>query len=129
MEAVGTGTAPCVCVCVRVCVCVCTLRWEIIVRVRVALAAVLHQEVGVVPGHADDAVRLVQQDVGQHAPVAVHHDHLAVRSTKQHLQGEGGGAGTGELDLSGGQVETKEDYSKRSLLYRGRNHPTHSVYE
>lgn len=63
-----------------------TWRWGGVVRVRVALAAVLHLEAGKVPGHADDAVRLVQKDVGQHAPVAVHHDHLPVRSTKQHLE-------------------------------------------
>ncbi|TNN46543.1 hypothetical protein EYF80_043265 [Liparis tanakae] len=44
------------------------------------------KETGIVPGHADDAIRLVQQNVGQHAPVAVHHDHLSICSTKQHLE-------------------------------------------
>lgn len=63
-----------------------TWRWGGVVRVRVALAAVLHLEAGKVPRHADDAVRLVQKYVGQHAPVAVHHDHLSVRSAKQHLE-------------------------------------------
>lgn len=33
-----------------------TLRWGIVVGVCVALAAVLHQEAGVVPGHAKDAI-------------------------------------------------------------------------
>lgn len=64
-----------------------TLLGGVVIRVGVALAAVLHQEVGVVPGHAHDAIRLVEQDVGQHAAVAVHDDHLTVRRAKQHLQG------------------------------------------
>lgn len=63
-----------------------TLRWGVVVRVRVALTAVLHQETGIVPGHADDAIRLMQQNVGQHAPVAVHHYHLSICSTEQHLE-------------------------------------------
>ncbi len=63
-----------------------TLRWGVIVRVCVALTAVLHQETGIVPGHADDAIRLMQQNVGQHAPMAVHHYHLSIGSTKQHLE-------------------------------------------
>lgn len=63
-----------------------TLRWGVVIRVRVALTAVLHQEIGVVPGHADDAIRLMQQNVGQHAPMAVHHYHLSICSTKQHLE-------------------------------------------
>lgn len=62
-----------------------TLRRGGVVGIGVALTAVLHLEAGKVPGHADDAVRFVQEDVGQHAPVAVHHYHLSVRSTKQHL--------------------------------------------
>ena len=33
-----------------------TLRWVIVIRVGVALCAVLHQETGTVPGHADDAI-------------------------------------------------------------------------
>lgn len=63
-----------------------TLRWGVVVRVRVALTAVLHQETGVVPGHADNAVRLMQQNMCQHAPMAVHHYHLSICSTKQHLK-------------------------------------------
>lgn len=62
------------------------MRRGVVVRVGVALAAVLHQEAGIVPGHADDAVRLMQQNVGQHAPVAVHHDHLSIGGAKQHLE-------------------------------------------
>lgn len=63
-----------------------TLLWGVIVRVCVALTAVLDQETGVVPGHADNAIRLMQQNVGQHAPMAVHHYHLSICSTKQHLE-------------------------------------------
>lgn len=59
-----------------------TLQWGVVVRVCVALTAVLHQETGVVPGHADDAIGLMQQNVGQHAPMAVHHYHLSICSTK-----------------------------------------------
>ena len=61
----------------------------VVVRVCVALTAVLHQKVGVVPGHAHDAVRLVQKDMCQHSAVAVHHDHLSIRRAKQHLDGDG----------------------------------------
>lgn len=63
-----------------------TLGRGVVVRVGVALAAVLHQEGGVVPGHAEDAVGLVQEDVGQHPAVAVHDDHLPVSRAEQHLQ-------------------------------------------
>jgi len=63
-----------------------TLWWGVIVRVCVALTAVLHQEVGVIPGHTDNTIRLMQQDVGQHAPVAVHHYDLSICSTEQNLQ-------------------------------------------
>lgn len=63
-----------------------TLGRGVVVRVRVALAAVLHQEGRVVPGHAEDAVRLVQEDVRQHPAVAVHDDHLPVGRAEQHLQ-------------------------------------------
>lgn len=63
-----------------------TLGRGVVVGVGVALAAVLHQEGGVVPGHAEDAVRLVQEDVGQHPAVAVHDDHLPVRRAKEDLQ-------------------------------------------
>lgn len=58
----------------------------VVVRVGVALAAVLHQEGRVVPGHAEDAIRLVQQDVGQHPAMAVHDDHLSVGGAEQYLQ-------------------------------------------
>lgn len=63
-----------------------TLWWGVVVGVRVAPTAVLHQETGIVPGHADDAIRLMQQNMGQHAPMAVHHYHLSICSTKQHLE-------------------------------------------
>lgn len=59
-----------------------TLRWRIVIRVCVALTAVLYQETRIVPGHADNAIRLMQQNVGQHAPVAVHHYYLSICSTK-----------------------------------------------
>lgn len=62
-----------------------TLGRGVVIRVGVALAAVLHQEGGVVPGHAEDAIRLVQEDVGQHPAMAVHDDHLPVSCAKQHL--------------------------------------------
>lgn len=62
-----------------------TLGRGVVVRVGVALAAVLHQEGGVVPGHAEDAIGLVQQDVGQHPAVAVHDDHLPIGRAEQHL--------------------------------------------
>lgn len=63
-----------------------TLGRGVVVRVGVALAAVLHQEGGVVPGHAEDAIGLVQQDVGQHPAMAVHDDHLPIGRAEQHLQ-------------------------------------------
>lgn len=63
-----------------------TLGRGVVVGVRVALTAVLHQEGGVVPGHAEDAVGLVQEDVRQHPAVAVHDDHLPIGSAEQHLQ-------------------------------------------
>lgn len=59
--------------------------WGVVIRICVALTAVLYQEAGVVPGHADNTVGLMQQYMGQHAPVAVHHYHLSICSTKQHL--------------------------------------------
>lgn len=62
-----------------------TQRQDVLIWVRVALCAVLHQEVGAVPGHADNPVRLVQQDVGEHSPVTVHHYHLAVGGPEQDL--------------------------------------------
>lgn len=67
-----------------------TLGRGVVVRVGVTLAAVLHQEGGVVPGHAEDAVRLVQEDVGQHPAVAVHDDHLPIGGAKQYLQQRSG---------------------------------------
>lgn len=63
-----------------------TLWWGIIVGVRVALAAVLHQEAGVVPGHVEDAIWLVKEHVGQHSAVAVHDDNLSISSAKQYLK-------------------------------------------
>lgn len=63
----------------------------VVFSVRVALAAVLHQEAGVVPGHVDNTVRLMQQDVGQHASMTVHHYDLSICSAKQHLGGAGRG--------------------------------------
>lgn len=63
-----------------------TLGRGVVVRVGVALTAVLHQEGRVVPGHAEDAIRLVQEDVGQHPAMAVHDDHLPISCAKQHLQ-------------------------------------------
>lgn len=63
-----------------------TLGRGVVVGVCVALAAVLHQEGRVVPGHAEDAVGLVQEDVRQHPAVAVHDDHLPVGRAEQHLQ-------------------------------------------
>lgn len=62
-----------------------TQRQDVFVGVRVALRAVLHQEIGAVPGHADNPVRLVQQDVGKHSPVTVHHYYLAVSRAEQDL--------------------------------------------
>lgn len=73
------------------------LWWGVVVRVCVALTTVLDQETGVVPGHADDAIRLMQQNVGQHAPMAVHHYHLSICSTKQHLLVIWGPDTTGDL--------------------------------
>lgn len=62
-----------------------TQRQDVFVGVRVALCAVLHQEIGAVPGHADNPVRLVQQDVGKHSSMTVHHYHLAVGRAEQDL--------------------------------------------
>lgn len=59
-----------------------TLWWRVVIRVRVTLTAVLHQKTGTVPGHADDAIRLMQQNVGQHATMAVHHYYLSICSAK-----------------------------------------------
>lgn len=63
-----------------------TLWWGIVVRVCVALAAVLHQEAGVVPGHAKDAIWLVKEHVGQHSAMAVHDDNLTISGAKQNLK-------------------------------------------
>lgn len=63
-----------------------TLRWGIVVGVCVALAAVLHQEAGVVPGHAKDAIWLVKEHVGQHSAMAVHDDNLTISGAKQNLK-------------------------------------------
>lgn len=63
-----------------------TLRWGIVIGVRVALAAVLHQEVGVVPGHAEDAIWLMKEHVGQHSAMAVHDDNLSISSAKEYLK-------------------------------------------
>lgn len=63
-----------------------TLWWGIVVRVRVTLAAVLHQEAGVVPGHAEDPIWLMKEHVGQHSAMAVHDDNLSISSAKQNLK-------------------------------------------
>lgn len=63
-----------------------TLWWGIVVGVCVALAAVLHQEAGVVPGHVEDAIWLVKEHVGQHSAVAVHDNNLSISSAKQYLK-------------------------------------------
>lgn len=62
-----------------------TFGWSVIVRVCVTLTTVLHQEAGVVPRHADNPIRLMEQNMGQHTPMAVHDYDLSVCSTEQHL--------------------------------------------
>lgn len=61
------------------------MQRRVIIRVRVALAAVLHEKAGIIPRHAGDALGLMEQDMSQHPPVTVHDDHLPVRRAKQHL--------------------------------------------
>lgn len=63
-----------------------TLWWGIVVRICVALTAVFHQEAGVVPGHAEDAIRLVKEHMGQHSPMAVHDNNLTISSAKENLK-------------------------------------------
>lgn len=63
-----------------------TLWWGIVVRVCVALTAVLHQEARVVPGHAEDAIWFMKEHVGQHSAMAVHDDNLPISSAKQYLK-------------------------------------------
>lgn len=63
-----------------------TLWWGVVIRVCVALAAVLHQEAGVVPGHVEDAIWLMKEHVGQHSAMAVHDNNLSISSAKQYLK-------------------------------------------
>lgn len=63
-----------------------TLRWGVVICVCVTLCTVLHKEVWAVPGHTHNSIRLMQEDMGQHPPMAVHHNDLTIRSSKQYLQ-------------------------------------------